>query len=449
MNKILFSRIGCFVLTISLVFYLTLESLIVIVESQITPPPATPQGKIPGTIDPNLKVDLVFRGIRYPSNMAFLGPDDILVLEKDNGTVRRIVNGTMLSKPLLEVNVRAEDERGMLGIAVSTNNNSTQKYVFLYYTEEGDRGSEENSDQDIMSLRNRLYRYELIGDELQNGKLLLDLPATPRTHHNGGNVIIGPDHNIYVSIGDIETHRTQAQNIHNASLPPDGTSGILRVTQDGRPVVDNFTLGDAGLLEYYYAYGIRNSFGMDFDPVTGKMWDTENGPGFGDEINLVEPGFNSGWIKIQGIWRPQSYFRGETVKMPFSKNILVDFDEKGKYSPPEFTFNQTTGLTALKFLDSDKMGKKYENDMFVADINNGFIYDFDLNQNRTQIAPSTHNDTNTQFTDKIANNIEESKDAVFASGFPGITDLEVGPDGYLYVLSFHKSLGRIHKIVPS
>jgi glucose/arabinose dehydrogenase len=103
--------------------------------------------------------------------------------------------------------------------------------------------------------------------------------------------------------------------------------------------------------------------------------------------------------------------------------------------------------TALKFLDTDKMGKKYENDMFVADVNNGFNYDFDLNQNRTQIVPSTHNDTNTQFTDKIANNIEESKDAVFASGFLGITDLEVGLDGYLYVLSFHKSLGRILKIV--
>ena len=102
-----------------------------------------PQGKIPGTIDPNLRVDLVFIGFRYPSNMAFLGPDDILVLEKDNGTVWRIVNGTMLSKPLLEVNVRAEDERGMLGIAVSTKNNSTQKYVFLYYTEEELKGQRE------------------------------------------------------------------------------------------------------------------------------------------------------------------------------------------------------------------------------------------------------------------------------------------------------------------
>jgi hypothetical protein len=57
----------------------------------------------------------------------------------------------------------------------------------------------------------------------------------------------------------------------------------------------------------YYAYGLRNSFGIDFDPVSGNLWDTENGPGFGDEINLVKPGFNSGWIKIQGIWPINDY----------------------------------------------------------------------------------------------------------------------------------------------
>ena len=60
-------------------------------------------------------------------------------------------------------------------------------------------------------------------------------------------------------------------------------------------------IGDEDPLNKYYAYGIRNSFGIDFDPVTGKLWDTENGPGYGDEINLVEPGFNSGWSKVQGI----------------------------------------------------------------------------------------------------------------------------------------------------
>jgi aldose sugar dehydrogenase len=76
-------------------------------------------------------------------------------------------------------------------------------------------------------------------------------------------------------------------------IPPDGRGGILRVTQDGE-IVQPSILGDEHPLDMYYAYGIRNSFGIDFDPETGNLWDTENDPSFGDEINLVEPGFNSG-----------------------------------------------------------------------------------------------------------------------------------------------------------
>ena len=158
-------------------------------------------------------------------------------------------------------------------------------------------------------LGNRLLRYELVNNKLVNAKLLLDLPATPGPHHNGGNIRIGPDQNLYVVIGDLEGHLTESQNIKNGP-PPDRTSGILRITQDGKPV-GNGILGNTFPLNLYYAYGIRNSFGMDFDPVTGKLWDTENGPGFGDEINLVEPGFNSGWRIVQGMWKVESYFGGE------------------------------------------------------------------------------------------------------------------------------------------
>jgi len=66
--------------------------------------------------DPNLQVELVFRGLEFPTNMALLGPDDFLVTEKSKGTVNRIVNGAMLNEPLLQVNVTSEVERGMLGI---------------------------------------------------------------------------------------------------------------------------------------------------------------------------------------------------------------------------------------------------------------------------------------------------------------------------------------------
>jgi len=96
-------------------------------------------------------------------------------------------------------------------------------------------------------------------------------------------VLIGPtDQNVYVGIGDVGGHRTRTENTANGP-PPDGTGGILRVTQDGQ-AVPNSPLGNgdntSSNLNFYYAYGIRNTFGMDFDPVTGTLWDTADGHKF-------------------------------------------------------------------------------------------------------------------------------------------------------------------------
>ena len=111
---------------------------------------------------------------------------------------------------------------------------------------------------------------------------------------------MGPDNNVYTIIGDGGGHRNQAQNQESGG-EPDGTSGIIMITKSGIPVA-NSPLGERVPLNLYYSYGLRNSFGIDFDPLTGKLWDTENGDDFGDELNLVEPGFNSGWSKVQGTW---------------------------------------------------------------------------------------------------------------------------------------------------
>ena len=408
--------------------------------SKASPAPASPKGKIPTIVNKedsqNLSIQRVFRGIVYPSNMAFLGPNDILVTEKTNGTVMRIVNGTMLKEPLLDVNVAVSDERGMLGIAVSKDS-KLPRYVFVYFTESQTKDGDDL--QGKKPIGNFLYRYELDNNKLVNGKLLLQLPAVPGPHHNAGKVLIGPDNNVYVVIGDVDGSRTYTQNVGNGP-PSDGTSVIYRITQDGKPV-GNGILGTTSPINKYYAYGIRNSFGMDFDPLTKILWDTENGPGFGDEINLVEPGFNSGWVKVQGFWIPQTYFGGPVASTPPAG--LVDFGGKGKYSPPEFVWNQTVGVTAIKFLNSDKLGQQYQNTIFVGDINNGYIYHFDLNKNRTSLL------LNSSLADKIANTAEERNKVVFAKGFAGISDIEVSPyDGYLYILTFHKSQGSIYRIVP-
>ena len=376
----------------------------------------------PEVFDSRLKVEQVVEGLHAPTTMAFLGPDDFLILEKDKGTVMRVNGGTIADLPLLDVDVANSIERGMCGIAVSKNGFKT--YVFLYFTEmDGKDGSDREGREPV---GNRLYKYELVDDKLVNPILLLDLPAKPGPRHNGGGIEIGPDNNIYIPVGDIDGsfkddfEATQTQNFEDG-IVADGRSGILRITQDGEPVGEGI-LGDSMPLRLYYAYGIRNSFGLDFDPITGSLWDTENGPQDGDEINLVNPGFNSGWNQIYGF---------SSLQKKFDTEELVTFDGKGKYDEPKLVWARSVGLTSIVFLDSDKLGTQYKNDIFVGDVNNGHIYHFKLNDERNDLV----------LPEVLANKYIQNPvnfgvgDIVFGEGFGGITDLTVGPDGYLYIVS--------------
>ncbi len=439
--------------------------------------------------DSNLEVEIVAEGLKFPTGMAFLNSNEILVLEKDEGKVLRVVNGSISDKLVLNLDVSNAGERGLLGIAVLRDlekedgrEESVPKYVFLFYTEaryNGNSNADGNGncvqqECEENQVNNRLYRYEFKDNKLVNPKLLIDIPlfhygstsgndSIVEAVHNGGALATDFENNIYLSTGDggaCLSSEACYRIIENGSLgvqtankkggaKPIGTGGILRVTQDGKPVDNEGILGDEHPLNLYYAYGIRNSFGIDFDPVTGKLWDTENGPDYGDEINLVEPGFNSGWAKIQGIWpinnytllyptaAQKGYFYSPIVP---AYNDLEDFDGKGKYSDPEFTWNASIGVTSIKFLDTDRLSKQYENDIFVGDFY-GRIYHFDLNENRTEL------DLNGPLSDKVANSDLELQDFLFAQGLNTITDMDVGPDGYLYVLSL--SDGKIFRIKPT
>ena len=347
---------------------------------------------------------------------------------------KRIVDGKMLAQPVLDINVANSVERCMCGIAISKHDSKT--FVFLYYTEINGKDGEDRQGKE--PLANRLYRYELVDNRLVNPLLLLDLPANPGPRHNGGAITIGPDNNLYVPIGDVdgsfkeENTETETQN-YNDGVDPDGRSGILRITQDGQPAGPGI-LGDSLPLSLYYAYGIRNSFGLGFDPVTGKLWETENGPGEGDEINLVEPGFNSGWQQVHGL---------AELTSGFDPKDLVDFNEKGHYRDPELVWQNTAGPTALLFMTSDKLGSLYVNDMFVGDVHNGRIYHFDLTEDRTHLVLPP------ELAGKIIKNPKADglDQIIFGEEFGGISDLKIGPDGYLYVVSV--GLGKIFKIIPA
>jgi aldose sugar dehydrogenase len=419
-------------------------------------------------INKDITIEPVFNGVKFPTSMAFLGPNDFLVLEKNKGMVQRIINGNMLKEPLLDVNVASRGERGMLGVAVTSanivNNSDTnltkpndtmitskKTYVYLYFTQSRTKDTGDLCDEILQKevMGNYLYRYELSsnGTRLINPKLLLSLPATLSALHNGGKILIGPDNNVYLIVGDLRFQQTKAQNKINGT-DPNGSGVIYRITQVGKPASGN-PFGDSveSMVDKFFAYGIRNSFGMDFDPVTGKLWDTENGEDNYDEINLVEPGFNSGWTKIQGLakYAPAGFnINGSLVKYLSDQNI-----REGKYRDPEFVWNITVGVTAIKFLNSDTLGEQYKNDMLVGDIDNENLYRFKLNQNRTGLV------LNGSLADKLAGNSEETEEFLIAKGFGSITDIKLSPDDYVYLASIEEYYptvdgdGTIYKIIPS
>jgi aldose sugar dehydrogenase len=394
------------------------------------------------TKDSNLKVESLVNGLSSPTSMAFIDNNNILVLEK-GGQVRLVSNGVLQDKPVLQVSVDTESERGLLGIAImnssnrgndtatvsTTNiNNNNNKVVFLYYTESN--GTD---------LQNRVYRYNWNGQtqSLINPTLILDLPALPGPNHDGGKLAIGPNHYLYAIIGDLN-HRGKLQNIKDGP-DPDNTSVIFRVKpNDGSAPMDNPFIKDPNnAVHKYYAYGVRNSFGITFDPLTGNLWQTENGAGSYDEINLVKPGFNSGWIKVMG---------------PLSRNEGVNTDQLvnfpgSHYTDPVFSWKTPFAVTDIEFLKSLVLGEKYKNNIFVGDYNNGNLYYFEVNGNRTGIKQDTGQEK-VGLSSKIVDNDNQLPAVTFGNGFGGISDLETGPkDGFLYILSIID--GSIYRIVPS
>jgi glucose/arabinose dehydrogenase len=435
--------------------------------------------KLPILADPNLAVQVVTTGIDRPTSMAFLGTDDLLVLEQYNGTVLRIKDGKIMPAPLLDVNVGNTSEQGMLGVEVMPQS-SGHPYVFLYFTETATRDGGE-------ILGNRLYRYTFTDDanggKLTNRTLLLDLPAisdAPTTvwplnvngSHQGGKITIGPDGNIYLTIGDVR-HKTKAQNfLHGTNV--DGTGGILRVTPSGE-TVGNGIIGSTHPLNKYFAYGIRNSFGIDFDPLTGSLWDTENAPNNFDEINLVQPGFNSGWQSVMGfmdnrtppqfgpgrlLWMISSHIQEAVRGVILGNDTIIErqsqvarqqledypiyigltsFNGNETYSDPEFVWNVTIGPTAIQFFNSTMYGDQYLNRMFVAEWLTGKVLYFTLNGTRTGLV------LDGELSDHLANTRDETDPILFGKRFGQITDIKDSPDGLLYFSDW--TSGTIYKIV--
>ena len=332
------------------------------------------------------------------TTMTFV-ENDILILQKANGQVLLIREGVVQKDPVLDVNVDFIGEKGMLGIT------SVGTSVYLYFTEANEDGGE--------SVGNRIYKYDWNGNSLVNPVLLKELPSA--VSHNGGAMVAGLDGKVFAVIGDtLQYGLLQNKPIEWLEGPE-------------LEIKDNGVIFQLETEKPYYAMGIRNSFGLAIDPITGNLWETENGDDNFDEINLIPEKFNSGWIVTMG---------------PTAESDLANIPgyEDYVYRDPKFSWEKNVAPTGLDFAKFNEI-KNYDNSLFVGDCNNGNIYKFELNENRDGF-----DFVEAYLQDLVVNEDESLDEIIVGTGFGCITDIERGPDGFLYVVSL--SEGVIYRITP-
>ncbi|MBA3725622.1 MAG: PQQ-dependent sugar dehydrogenase [Armatimonadetes bacterium] len=381
-------------------------------------------------VDPDYFVETYASGLSGAVGMEFLSASTVLVTQKDTGQVRVVVNGVVDGTPALDLPVNNASERGLLGICKHPDF-AKNGFVYLYWsrsTTGGDTGVSANWSD------NRVERYVYNSGTLSLDSLIAIFSKDPAQNngpnHDGGVIMIGPDQKLYIITGDLNRNRAEQNNQGTPNLSAK-VGGVHRLNLDGTIPGDNPFVG-LGNTDFhpYYVYGVRNSYGMSWDPLTSKIWFTENGPGSYDEVNHVPtPGMNSGWNELMG---PDS-------RDPQGVGDLVMFTG-AYYRDPEFSWLTPIAVTSIAWLTSSKFHGTERTHCVIGDANNGFLYLFQMNLARDGFVLSGG------VADKVADSSAERDLNKWGSGFGITTDLEIGQDGYLYGTSL--TLGRIFRIRP-
>jgi glucose/arabinose dehydrogenase len=434
--------------------------------------------------------------------MAFIGPNDFLVLEKATGSVQRVLNG-VIEGTALDLAVNSNSERGLLGITLHPNF-PTNPGVYLFWTE-STTGADSTVVSEVPLLGNRVDRFVWNGTTLTFERNIIQLrarqtdnvavPGHPGTNnanengnHNGGVVKFGPDGKLYLLVGDVG-RRGWLQNLADGPFPTtpfvDDTFGgpasdnahlsgvILRLNDDGTTPTDNpfFAAGAAmggevgANLQKIFSYGHRNSFGMAFDSQTGNLWAQENGDDAFDELNRVEPGMNGGWVQIMGpVGRIADFKTIETAsanglqQTRWPPTLIADTPADAlsrlfmlpgaHYSDPEFSWKFNVAPAGIGFLNSQSLGSQFFENLFVGAgrdlLEGGYLFRFNFSSDRKNITVS-----DPRLADQVADNtqkfdIAESESLLFGRDFGIGTDIQTGPNGNLFVVSL--SHGAIYEI---
>ncbi|GCL64866.1 PQQ-dependent sugar dehydrogenase [Pseudaquabacterium pictum] len=368
-------------------------------------------------LDPSLQVTTVLgTGVSQPIGMVFIGRNDYLVLEKASGQVKRVLNGTLLPTPVLDLAVNSASERGLLSMALDPQFSANGR-VYIFWTESS-TGADNPVVLNVPLRGNRVDMFIWDGNALTFGQNIIKLRslqtdnttvpgqptttanANPQGNHNGGTVRIGPDGKLYIFFGD-QGRRGWLQNLVNGPflVAPfvDDTFGgpspddnhlagvVLRLNTDGTTPPDNPFFGVGASLggevganiQKLYSYGHRNGFGMAFDPLTGYLWLTENADDAYSEINRLVPGMNGGWIQFAGPisrirdWRTieatqfglalqqRRYPPTRASYTPAAAGSRLFMLPGAVYKDPELSARYEIGPSGAAFVDGNGLGPAY------------------------------------------------------------------------------------------
>lgn len=333
-----------------------------------------------------VSLELVASNLNALIAMTFDSTGRLFFTEK-SGKVRLLVNRQLVSTPVISFDVDTCSERGLLGIALDPAFN-TNHYVYVYYTA--------NSGSSCGSTTNRVVRFTEVNGIGRNRRTIFTSPAVGAGNHNGGNLQFGPDGKLYISVGDDSI----AANSQNLSVK---NGKIHRINADGSIPTDNPFYGQQGVVQSIFAYGLRNSFDFDFDPVTRKLFASENGPNCDDEVNRILPGYNYGWR---------------------SNYPCGDNDTAYNTIAPLIRWTPTIAPTGITFYRGG-LGRP----LFMCSYNDGKLHRLQLSSDRKQITQ-----------DRIV---------PLPSGVSCNEEVETGPDGALYFVSGGGyTSATLYRIVP-
>jgi glucose/arabinose dehydrogenase len=307
--------------------------------------PAAPESaRAPGT----LRAQVVVRGLDHPAAFDVAPGGDIFYGERVTGEIRvwrrdrdRTVH--FFDIPDLEGAVLAGT--GLLALTLDP---AYPDVPYLYLLATRRVGA---------TVRTQVLRVTDAGGEGEDLTVLFGPGLGAGDQHNGGKIAFGPDGMLYVVIGE-RTVEALAQDLDS----PHGK--VLRLTPDGGIPDDN----PFGPDNPTYAYGIRNSFGMAFDPATGYLWESDNGPACNDELNRIEAGGNYGWGPSETCATPP----------PPPQNTNADGPDP---IMPELVWGATIAPTGLAFCTACGLGRRSEGALFLGDFNDRRIHRILLSDN--------------------------------------------------------------------